>query len=523
MDSSTPPATFGSRYNGGMGQEQDLALLLRAATPLIVIETEEERRAIELFKSALEQALRPLYQWSATTGLRRVDLDLSDFGVNHAEPELVLEKIALNAEPSIYLLLDFHPYLNDPLNVRKLRELALRHQGVEHTIVLISPSLKLPDELEGHSALMELHLPTTAALEKMVREEAFDWSRRHDGQRVRISREAMGDLMLNLRGLTLADARHLTRNAIFNDGAITASDIKSVMEQKFQLLNRGGVLSYEYDLVSFDDIAGLSVLKRWIRDRQKIFLSDENPYGLEPPKGVLLLGVQGCGKSMAAKAVASGFGVPLLRLDFGAIYNKYHGETEKNLRQSLRSAEVMEPCVLWIDEIEKGLSVSDSDSGTSRRVLGTLLTWMAERDSRVFLVATANDIEALPPELVRKGRFDEIFFVDLPSPAVRARIFEIHLARRQQPVESFDMAELARRSEGFSGSEIEQVVVSGLYTAMASGKKLCSEDLESAIAQTRPLSVVMAEKIEYLRRWAASRTVSADAPEPAAAESTGAE
>ncbi|MFK7955234.1 MAG: AAA family ATPase [Lysobacterales bacterium] len=496
-----------------MGQEQDLALLLKSATPLIIIETEEERRAIELFKAALTEALRPLYQWSATTGLKRVDLDLSDFGVNNAEPELVLQKIALNSEPSIYLLLDFHPYLNDPLNVRKLRELALRVHGVEHTIVLISPSLKLPDELQGHSALMELKLPTTEALEKMVREEAFDWSRRHAGQRVKMSREAMAELMLNLRGLTLSDARHLTRNAIFNDGAITSNDIKQVMEQKFRMLNRGGVLSYEYDLISFDDIAGLNVLKRWISDRQKIFLSDDNPYGLDPPKGVLLLGVQGCGKSMAAKAVASGFGVPLLRLDFGAIYNKYHGETEKNLRQSLNSAEVMEPCVLWIDEIEKGLSVSDSDSGTSKRVLGTLLTWMAERDSRVFLVATANDIEALPPELVRKGRFDEIFFVDLPSPAVRGKIFEIHLARRQQLVDRFDLDVLAQRSEGFSGSEIEQAVVSGLYTAMASGGELTNEDLLTAIKETRPLSVVMAEKIQYLRRWAASRTVSADSPE----------
>ncbi|MDJ0654021.1 MAG: AAA family ATPase [Xanthomonadales bacterium] len=493
-----------------MGQEQDLALLIKSGTPLIVIETEEELRAIELFRHALSQALRPLYQWSITSGLKRLDIDVAEFGAAPADPKDILRQVAGNAEPSIYLLLDFHPYLKDPQTTRKLREISLGHFGVEHTVVLISPTLDLPDELKGHAALMELHLPSSEALDQMVREEAFDWSRRNAGQRVKISRKALGLLIQNLRGLTLQDARQLARSAIFNDGAITSQDVRRVMEEKFGLLNRGGVLSYEYELVGFDDIAGLVTMKKWISDRRPVFLSDDNPYGLDPPKGVLLLGVQGCGKSMAAKAVASGFGVPLLRLDFGAIYNKYHGETEKNLRQSLNSAEVMEPCVLWVDEIEKGLSVSDSDSGTSKRVLGTLLTWMAERNSKVFLVATANDIESLPPELVRKGRFDEIFFVDLPKPQVRSKIFEIHLQKRKQDPAEFDLEQLTLHSDGFSGAEIEQAVVAGLYSAMADGESLSTEDLVESLRSTRPLSVVMAERIAYLRDWARPRTVNAD-------------
>ncbi len=493
-----------------MGQEQDLALLIKSGTPLVVIETEEEKRAIEMFQHALAEALRPLYRWSVTSGLRRIDLDVADFGPRHQEPELLLQHIAANAEPSIYLLLDFHPYLKEPQNVRKLREVALRHHGIEHIVVLISPTLKLPDELKGHSARIELTLPDPGALERMVREEAFDWSRRNAGERVKISSKALKLLIRNLQGLTLQDARQLARNAIFNDGAITSVDVSRVMGEKFQLLNREGVLSYEYDLVEFDDIAGLNAMKEWIRHRKPVFLGGANPYGLDAPKGVLLLGVQGCGKSMAAKAVASGFGVPLLRLDFGAIYNKYHGETEKNLRQSLKSAETMAPCVLWIDEIEKGISVSDSDSGTSKRVLGSLLTWMAERESQVFLVATANDIESLPPELVRKGRFDEIFFVDLPKPDSRALIFKIHLKKRKQDAAKFDLEKLAEHSDGFSGAEIEQAVVSGLYAAMASEEELTTEHLLKTLDQTRPLSVVMAEKIAYLRAWAAQRTVSAD-------------
>ena len=492
-----------------MSQEGDIRLLIRAGTPLIVIETHEETRAVALFERVLGDVLRPLFRWSVTTGLRRIDMDQADFGNRHVEPPEVLDHMHRQSEPAIYLLLDFHPYLDDPVNVRKLREVVLGHPRHGHTVVLISPALKLPAELKSAAARVELALPDAQALDQLVRDEAFRWSRMNDGRRVKVNRTSLSMLVRNLQGLALEDARRLARNAIYDDGAVTDSDLGEVMEQKFRLLNREGVLSYEYELVEFDDIAGLVRLKQWLRQRRKVFTEGAGELGLDPPKGVLLLGVQGCGKSMAAKAVAAGFGVPLLRMDFGAMYNKYHGETERNLRESLRSAEVMAPCVLWIDEIEKGISTGDSDGGTSRRILGTLLTWMAERDSAVFLVATANDIEALPPELMRKGRFDEIFFVDLPTPDVRARIFEIHLRRRKQDPAKFDLAELAAAAEGYSGAEIEQAVVSGLYSAMAEDQPLDQQAVLDAIRSTRPLSVVMAERIQRLREWASTRCVPA--------------
>ena len=255
-------------------------------------------------------------------------------------------------------------------------------------------------------------------------------------------------------------------------------------------------------------MAGLNNLKTWLRQRAPGLAQQKA--GLDQPKGIMLLGVQGCGKSLAAKAVAGLFDIPLLRLDFSSLYNKFHGETERNLREALSTAEVMAPCVLWMDEIEKGLSTSDNDDGVSRRVLGSLLTWMAERKSSVFVVATSNDITRLPPELVRKGRMDEIFFVDLPDEATRQEIFRIHLAMRNEVAENFDLPLLASSSEGFSGAEIEQAVVSSLYSSQSNQDELSTRHLLDELALTRPLSIVMAENIAQLRHWAQDRTVPAN-------------
>jgi SpoVK/Ycf46/Vps4 family AAA+-type ATPase len=282
------------------------------------------------------------------------------------------------------------------------------------------------------------------------------------------------------------------------------------MEAKYRLMNASGVLSFEYETARFGKVGGLSKLKEWLSVRQRVFQGEAVGFGLEAPKGVLLLGVQGCGKSLAAKAVAGVWDVPLLRLDFGALYNKYIGETEKNLRDALRTAEVMAPCVLWVDEIEKGLAGGDGDDGVSRRVLGTLLTWMAERKKSVFLVATANDVTGLPPELLRKGRFDEIFFVDLPDEATRALIFQIHLKNRNLQPSRFDLDRLAKASPGFSGAEIEQAIVSSLYASLATSSTISMTHLLEELGKTKPLSVVMKEKIDWLRNWARERTVPAN-------------
>lgn len=274
----------------------------------------------------------------------------------------------------------------------------------------------------------------------------------------------MQRLVQNLTGLTLSDAQQIIRNLIYDDGAITDCEMDKVNRARYELLDVNGAVHYEYETAHFADVGGMQVLKNWLERRRKIFLDDRD-LGLDKPKGIMLVGVQGGGKSLAAKAVAGMWGVPLLRLDFGALYSKWHGESEKNLRESLKLAEMMAPCVLWLDEIEKGISTGDNDGGTSKRVLGTMLTFMQENKLPIFIVATANDISALPPELVRKGRLDEIFFVDLPDHDSRQEIMRIHLSKRKQQAEQFDLEALAKACEGFSGAEIEQVIIAGLYAA----------------------------------------------------------
>ena len=487
---------------------KDLTLLVKSSAPLIVIETEEERRVIDLMRRLVTKVWMPLFRWTVTEGLTRLDLDIANFGNEPDSAGEMLRSLKAAKEPGLYVLFDLDPFLNDPVNQRLMREIALRQGSVEHVLILVSAQVDLPDSLSGIASQLSLAMPDQAALEQLVKDEAFAWSRRHEGRRVKVNARSMSMLVNNLVGLTLRDARQLTRNAIYNDGAIGDSDLPRVMQAKFDLLNRGGVLCFEYETARFQDVAGLVRLKHWIAQRQRVFHGDAPP-GLDPPKGILLLGVQGCGKSLAAKAVAGGFEVPLLRLDFGTLYNKYHGETERNLRRSLETAAVMAPCVLWIDEIEKGVSTSDSDGGTSQRVLGTLLTWMAERKERVFVVATANNIDALPPELLRKGRLDEIFFVDLPDEPTRSALFEIHLRGRDQVPDEFDLDALARASDGFSGAEIEQAIVAALYSAHAQDRPLATDLVMEELRLTRPLSVTMSEHVGRLRAWAKDRTVPA--------------
>jgi len=301
----------------------------------------------------------------------------------------------------------------------------------------------------------------------------------------------------------------LVRGAIVHDGAITKTDVPEVSKAKMKLMDMEGVLGFEYETASFADVAGLNNLKQWLEMREQAFFSTDSSIR---PKGLMLFGVQGSGKSLAAKAVAGAWQIPLLRMDMGLLYNKFFGETERNLREALKLAEVMAPCVLWIDEVEKGLAGDQNDSGVSQRVLGTLLTWMAERSSSVFVVATANNILQLPPELMRKGRMDEIFFVDLPGSEVRRHIFSIHLEKRRADIRHIDLDVLALFSDGFSGAEIEQAVVSACHSARyANGSpSVRTEDLLQEIQSTHPLSITMAEQLEALRDWAEGRAVPAD-------------
>ncbi|MEA5446480.1 AAA family ATPase [Gammaproteobacteria bacterium AB-CW1] len=489
--------------------KHELAVQLRAGNGLITIETRDEPRVEQLFQHVLREVVRPMFRWTAAAGLERLDMDI-EAPPDTDSPEKILRHIRNRGTSGIFLLLDFHPYLDNPVHARLLREIARAGSPGSPNVILVSPRLELPRELQALATPFDLSLPSDEELDYMVREEGQAWSDHNQGQRVRASRRALELLISNLRGLPMKDARRLARNAIWNDGALGEEDLPGVMEAKFRMLDPGGVLTFEMETERFSSVAGLARLKRWLEQRAPIFAKGEPPPGLDLPKGMLLLGVQGCGKSLAARAVAGVFGVPLLRLDCGALYNRYHGESERNLRESLASAELMAPCVLWLDEIEKGLSTSSNDGGTSQRMLGSFLTWMAERKKPVFICATANDIEALPPEMVRQGRFDEIFFVDLPIRETREEVLRIHLKRRELNPDDFDTASLAEASEGYSGAELEQAVVSACYAAHAEGRSPTTDDIHNAITGTRPLSVVRREAIEDLRRWASERTVPAE-------------
>ncbi|MGH8528987.1 MAG: AAA family ATPase [Nevskiales bacterium] len=491
-----------------MNDLHDLTLTLKSRFPIVVIHTHEEPRARALLERIVNLEDWPFYTWSVTEGLRR-----HRFNETPAKTHELcdaLKHIAKSQHLAVYVLLDAQPFLADPVNQRLIKQIALDYNKVARTLVLVGQGIELAPDLKRLSASFSLSVPSIDATRNIIKEELQLYQQQSPGQKVRGEPDAALLLVQHLAGMCEEDVRRLARQAIRDDGMITRQDIVRVLRHKQETLDAGGALTLELDCGSFADVGGLANLKRWLELRRAVFVQPKD--NLAPPKGILLLGVQGSGKSLAAKAVAGSWGLPLLRLDFGTLYNKYHGETERNLRESLKAAEAMAPCVLWMDEIEKGLAADEgsSDGGVSRRVLGTLLTWMTEHKSRVFLAATANDISALPPELLRKGRFDEIFFVDLPDAPTREAIFRIHLQRRELSPDSFELGVLAQKADGFSGAEIEQAVLSAMYEAAARKEPVKQADIEGELQRTHPLSVVMAEKVQALREWAAGRTVPAN-------------
>ena len=504
-----------------MSDRDDLEIILRSHYPLITVSTFEEARTVNLFKRIAPRVELPLSTWTVTDGLDAVVGDATfnprelrlvgdnppdSTKTSTTDPEYALRVIRNAKQAGIILLLDFHPYLNESVHVRLIKEIAQDHDIRRQKLIFVSHAIDLLPELVRYSASFNLRLPTMNEIGRIVTEESAIWVAQHQGSNVRIDPEAVRALLTNLTGFTDTDARRMVRNVIQNDGSITNADVPEIVEAKRTLVGQQGLLSFEYDSARLSDVGGFENMKQWLERRRKHFVGTVTASS-DLPKGLILLGVQGGGKSLAAKAVAGIWNVPLLRLDFGVLYNKFFGETERNMREALQTAEVMAPCVLWCDEIEKGISTGDYDSGTSKRVLGTLLTWMAENDKQVFIVATANDITALPPELIRKGRLDEIFFVDLPSAAVRQDIFAIHLQKRQLDPKRFDLNAMALASDGFTGAEIEQAIVAARYAASANDTTATTELVLNDLANTKPLSVVRAEDIERLRRWADGRTV----------------
>ena len=483
----------------------DLELLIDSGRQLLILETEREGCYIEGFKRIANRSSKAYFQWTVTQGLLRLS-DGYDAQTLNREINQLFGQIGSTERASVFVLVDFHHYLEDPVAIRHIKDVLL--QCPQHTLILLSQSITLPDELQSNATYFRLPLPTVEELKSMVKELANDWLLESNQKLKAADKGVVNQLVKSLCGLSRTDAQRMARHAIWNDGVIDQNDIIDVAKRKFDLLNKNNVLTLEIDYENLEDIAGFDSLKEWLKVRRDVFSGAVKLPGGDVPKGMLLLGVQGCGKSMAAKAVAGSWQLPLLHLDFGTLYNRFYGQTEENLRTALDMAEKMQPCVLWLDEVEKGMSAVSAHDDTSKRLLGTFLTWMAERNSSVFVVATANDVSVLPPELLRKGRFDEVFFVDLPTLEERSAILEIHLRRRDQNPADIDIRQIAEITAGFSGAEIEQLVVSALYRQYAQKGNIDTDMLVELAGDTRPLSVLMAEKISALRDWATGRAVS---------------
>ena len=500
MNASThaPPSTL----------RDDLRLLVHSHIPLIVAETQEEERLEALLNAIAGELRLPLFIWSLTTGLTRQGAQSAVYGTD--DPSKCLANIMLMHGDGIYLFKDGGRYLKDEVLVRLLRDVAAKFRGARRSIVLCGASLTVPPELDGEVAHFNLGLPDQATLLSALRETLGEVATQ-DGVACPLDPAAQTRVAQALSGMTLSGARAVLRKSVIGGGCADGRLHTRVLDEKRKALGQDGLLDFVSVDSTFADVAGLAGLRAWLTARRAALTPEGQQFGLEPPRGVLITGVQGCGKSLCARAVAGEWGLQLARFDAGALYDKFVGESEKKLRSVLEKAACMAPLVLWIDEMEKGFATGspEADAGLSQRLLGTFLTWMQEPHSGVFLAATSNDISRLPPELLRKGRFDEIFFVDLPAAAERAAIFSLHLKKRGREPQQFDLAALAAGSDGFSGAEIEQAIVAALYTAFSKKAQLSTEIVLSELKHTVPLSVTRREDIAAIRNWARGRAVPA--------------
>ncbi|HWS71934.1 MAG TPA: AAA family ATPase [Thermoanaerobaculia bacterium] len=483
----------------------DLKSLILSFHSLIAIETVEEERVRALIGEVAADLTLPLYEWSLTSGFNRVHGRTIEAT---QDPQAVLKHIGEIADiDAIYLLKDLSTHLTNPNVSRGLRELAQRLTSRRSAIVLTGDPLELPKELEGVAVRFTMELPDEAELRSVIRAVIDQMSMRQRVQ-VDLSRDDAQRLVRALSGLTINQARQVIAQAIVSDGRLSADDIQTIIRCKGELIERGGILEFFAVEENTFELGGFARLKGWLGDARIGFTPEAKALNLEPPKGVMIVGVQGCGKSLAAKFIAREWQLPLLKLDAGRLYEKYVGESEKNFRRATTTAEAMAPVILWIDEIEKAFaqaSSADADGGLSQRLFGAFLTWLQEKKEGVFVVGAANDLTRVPPELLRKGRFDEIFFVDLPSRDERMNIFTIHLRLRKQDPQHFDLHRLTDATDGFSGAEIEQAVISSMYRALQRRVPPSTETILEAVGSTVPLSVSRREDIERVRTIARGR------------------
>jgi len=478
----------------------DLKSLVLSFHSLIAIETVEEERARSLLREVAVDLRLPLFEWSLTTGLHR----FQGAAIGDTRDPLAalrhIEDIAGN--DAIYLLKDMAPHLNHPNLTRPLRDLAQKLMQTRSAIVLTGEPLELPKDIESLAVRFELELPDEGELRDLVR-TVIDAVGARQKVSVELTREEAQRLVQALSGLTLNQARQVIAQAIVADGRLTGDDIRTVIRCKGEMIERGGILEFFPLEENTFRLGGFARLKRWLESARVGYTPEARALNLEAPKGILLVGVQGCGKSLAAKFVAREWQLTLLKLDAGRLYEKYVGESEKNFRKATALAEAMAPVVLWIDEVEKVFAQggnSESDGGLSQRLFGAFLTWLQEKKEAVFVVGAANDLMNVPPELLRKGRFDEIFFVDLPTDEERRDIFAIHLSLRKQDPATFDLAALAAATDGFSGAEIEQAVISALYRSLQNKQPLTVDAIVEAARSTNPLSLTRAEDIAAIRQ-----------------------
>ncbi|MEQ9549260.1 MAG: AAA family ATPase [Coleofasciculus sp. G3-WIS-01] len=486
--------------------QEEISILIQAQYPLIYLVTSEEERterAIAMIAQNKNQQRR-VFVWTVTHGI--VEYGQSRYVTQHntVSPEAAIQWVIQQKEPGIYIFKDLHPFIDSPATTRWLRDAIASFKAAQKTIVLMSPMQQVPIELEKEVVVLDYPLPDLTELNQVLSQQLEKTKGR------RTTTETREKLLKAALGLTRDEAEKVYRKAQVKAGRLTEGEVDIVLSEKKQLIRRNGILEYIEEDETIDAVGGLEELKRWLKQRSNAFTERAREYGLPQPKGMLILGVPGCGKSLIAKTTSRLWGLPLLRLDMGRVYDgSMVGRSEANLRNALKTAESISPAILFIDELDKSFAGSsgsaDSDGGTSSRIFGSFLTWMQEKTSPVFVMATANRVERLPGEFLRKGRFDEIFFVDLPNKEERQQIFKIHLSKRRRDIERFDIEQLATICDGFSGAEIEQALIAAMYEAFAQDREFTQLDIIAAIKATLPLSRTMTEQVTALRDWARQR------------------
>jgi SpoVK/Ycf46/Vps4 family AAA+-type ATPase len=493
--------------------KEELSILIQAQYPLIYLVTSEEERAeaaIAHISNQLNNEHRRVYVWTQTHGIVEYGQPRQITQHNTIAPEAAIEWTVRQKEAGIYIFKDLHPFIDSPGTKRWLRDAVASFKGTEKIIVLMSPIQDIPIELEKEIVVLDFALPDLAELDKVLSAQLQKNKTR------RLTTDAKEKLLKASLGLTKDETEKVYRKAQIIAGQLTEKEVEIVLSEKKQLIRRNRILEFIEEDETIEAVGGLEELKRWLKQRSNAFTERARTYGLPQPKGMLILGVPGCGKSLIAKTTSRLWGLPLLRLDMGRVYDgSMVGRSEANLRNALKTAESIAPAILFIDELDKGFSggagSGDSDGGTSNRIFGSFLTWMQEKTSPVFVMATANRVEKLPGEFLRKGRFDEIFFVDLPSHEERQDIFNIHLSKRRSEIDRFDIEQLAKVSDGFSGAEIEQALIAAMYDAFAQEREFTQLDIIAAIKSTLPLSRTMTEQVTALRDWARQRARPASA------------